>query len=179
MIEKTLGYLSKIVKVDSVNAVNSLAYVVWFQGCSYACKGCQNPHTWKLKSGQPLTKAKLDEILAEIPEGFALTLLGGDPLEQQNLDATKYLINNFKAKNPHSDVLIWTGRNYPVAKGLLGSSVKNVDFIKCGEFDITKFRKGLRYYGSTNQDMFYLKDGLIDSVWSDENTTFIKNTREA
>lgn len=175
MIEATLGYFEKFDKTDSVNAVGKVSSTIWFAGCSYRCPGCHNPQTWKLKSGEVLTKRRLDELLREIPPGFNLALLGGDPLESQNIQATKYLINNFKLIYPEADVLMWTGRDFNVAKGLLGPAMKQVDFIKTGTFDQSRFMRGLKYYGSTNQFFFHLKNGEVHSIWSDAEETFIDN----
>lgn len=172
MTKKILGYIIKVNKTDSVNTVGVLATSVWFGGCSFRCEGCYNPETWKLKNGKASSFEDLDNILKDIPEGFNLSLLGGDPLENQNLQATKYLISRFKSANPNKDVLIWTGRPLEVAKGLLGESIKHVDYLKVGQFEISKFKRNLKYYGSENQKFLYLKDGEPKAVWSDELQNF-------
>lgn len=173
MVEKTLGYLKKFTKVDSVNAVDKLSSVVWFGGCSYRCQGCHNPDTWKLRTGEKITQSIADEMINSIPSGFDLALLGGDPLEIQNLEATLYLVNKFKRLRPSDKILLWTGRDLDTAEQLMGASFKKIDYIKCGKFDILKFKKGLKYYGSTNQNFYLMENGLIKKQWSDELEDFI------
>ena len=83
--------------------------ILWLQGCSHHCKGCQNPETWCFNSGKEFdvkTKNKLIELL-KLPYIKGLTLSGGDPLDNYQ-DVYKLLIDiNKECKD--KDIWLYTG----------------------------------------------------------------------
>lgn len=169
-----LGYLKRIDALDSVNSVGKMSTTVWFAGCPFKCEGCHNPDTWEIHDGTPLYEEDLKHILQAKPSATNLSILGGEPLSKENIEATKWLVENFKKNNPLGKVLIWTGYELPAAKGLLSKDVvKLVDYIKVGVFVREKRDLKCKYYGSTNQEFFELHEGLIKAIWSDEKGVFI------
>ena len=74
--------------------------VIWFRGCSLHCKGCINPELWN--RNQSAYKS-VDEVLNLITDE-GVTLLGGEPLEQENLEE---LID--KLKNQNKSIILFTG----------------------------------------------------------------------
>ena len=68
-----------------------IAYVIYFQGCSFDCPGCHNPELQDFSGGYDVT---VKQILSQIDEEFydSVVFLGGEPLEQ--LNEVEYLANN-------------------------------------------------------------------------------------
>ena len=62
----------------------SLRSVVWFQGCSIGCKGCQNPATHSFSGGLEIEPEDLAyQIVRESADGTdGITISGGEPLHQ-------------------------------------------------------------------------------------------------
>lgn len=173
---EVLAYLKKVDRLDSVNTVGGLATTVWFSGCQFRCPGCHNPETWNKNNGSPVGEKELKALLDDKPIQTNLAILGGEPLNEDNIKGTQFLIENYKKVSPDGKVLIWTGYDYPVAKGLIGAKLfKNVDYLKTGLFVQEKFKKHAQYYGSTNQSFFQLKNGVIEKVWSDTTKEFELN----
>ena len=87
-----MNYL-KIDKEDVCNG-EGLRVVLWLSGCSHKCKGCQNPQTWDANSGIPFDDSAKEELFRELDKDYisGLTLTGGDPLFENNLDVVLDLI---------------------------------------------------------------------------------------
>lgn len=87
-----MNYL-KIDKEDVCNG-EGLRVVLWLSGCSHKCKGCQNPQTWAANSGIPFDKSAKEELFRELDKDYisGLTLSGGDPLFEGNLDDVLELV---------------------------------------------------------------------------------------
>lgn len=57
--------------------------VVFFQGCTLACPGCQNKHIWPADGGKLVEVSDLAETLANLAgNSKAVTVSGGDPMHQ-------------------------------------------------------------------------------------------------
>lgn len=87
-----MNYL-KIDKEDVCNG-EGLRVVLWLSGCSHKCKGCQNPQTWDANSGIPFDESAKEELFRELDNDYisGLTLTGGDPLFESNLDGVLDLV---------------------------------------------------------------------------------------
>lgn len=73
---------------------SGLRVVLWLSGCSHKCKGCQNPQTWDANSGIPFNESAKEELFRELDKDYisGLTLTGGDPLYESNLDGVLDLV---------------------------------------------------------------------------------------
>lgn len=89
---------------DDVCNGNGLRVVLWLSGCSHHCYNCQNPQTWNPNSGIPFDEAAKQEIFDELAKDYisGITLSGGDPLHEQNLDGVLDLIKEIREKYPIS-----------------------------------------------------------------------------
>lgn len=87
-----MNYL-KIDKEDVCNG-EGLRVVLWLSGCSHKCKGCQNPQTWDANSGIPFDESAKEELFRELDKDYisGLTLTGGDPLFEGNLNGVLELV---------------------------------------------------------------------------------------
>lgn len=77
-----------------MNNGSGLRVVLWLSGCSHRCKGCQNPQTWDANSGVPFDESAKEELFRELDKDYisGLTLTGGDPLYESNLDGVLDLV---------------------------------------------------------------------------------------
>lgn len=77
-----------------MNNGEGLRVVLWLSGCSHKCKGCQNPQTWDANSGIPFDESAKEELFRELDKDYisGLTLTGGDPLFESNLDSVLDLV---------------------------------------------------------------------------------------
>lgn len=110
-----------------MNNGGGLRVVLWLSGCSHRCKGCQNPQTWDADSGIPFNKLAKEELFRELDKDYisGLTLTGGDPLFESNLDGVLDLVtevneryntpqdtNEIRLSKPQKSIWIYTGYEF-------------------------------------------------------------------
>ena len=93
------------------NNGDGLRVVLWLSGCSHHCKGCQNPQTWDTSSGVPFDESAKEEIFKELNKDYisGITLSGGDPLNEANLDGVLDLVNQIRLLFPQKTIWLYTG----------------------------------------------------------------------
>ena len=93
------------------NNGDGLRVVLWLSGCSHHCKGCQNPQTWDTNSGIPFDESAKEEIFKELNKDYisGITLSGGDPLNEANLDGVLDLVNQIRLLFPQKTIWLYTG----------------------------------------------------------------------
>lgn len=77
-----------------MNNGEGLRVVLWLSGCSHKCRGCQNPQTWDANSGILFDESAKEELFRELDKDYisGVTLTGGDPLFEENLDEVLDLV---------------------------------------------------------------------------------------
>ena len=82
------------------NNGDGLRVVLWLSGCSHHCYNCQNPQTWDANSGIPFDESTKKELFRELDKDYisGLTLTGGDPLFESNLDGVLDLVTEFNKR---------------------------------------------------------------------------------
>ena len=94
-----------------MNNGDGLRVVLWLSGCSHHCYNCQNPQTWDVNSGIPFDESAKEELFRELNKDYisGLTLSGGDPLHEANLDGVLDLVNEIRLSLPNKTIWIYTG----------------------------------------------------------------------
>ena len=79
--------------VDMLNG-DGVRCSLWVSGCSHGCRGCFNQKAWSYNYGQEFTAETLDLILEDLSRPFikGLTVLGGEPLDKENIDTVEYVL---------------------------------------------------------------------------------------
>ena len=126
--------------------------VLFLQGCTHHCPGCQNPETHDIHGGTPCsTQAILNDILTD-RNLDGVTLSGGDPLLQP-----KACTEIAKACKQHGlSVWVYTGYLFEdIYTEKLGKDVSNllqyIDVLVDGLFDESLKSEDCLWRGSTNQ----------------------------
>lgn len=143
---------------------------LFVSGCTHHCKGCFNPETWDFNYGMPYTEETEKEILdfLEAPYIAGLTLLGGEPLEQEHQRVLLPLLRKVKERFPKKNTWCFTG--YLFDRDVLGTMCKEweeteefisyLDVLVDGEFEEEKKDLSLRFKGSSNQRTIMVKESL-------------------
>ena len=94
-----------------MNNGDGLRVVLWLSGCSHHCYNCQNPQTWDVNSGIPFDESAKKELFRELEKDYisGLTLSGGDPLHESNLDGVLDLVNEIRLLFPNKSIWIYSG----------------------------------------------------------------------
>ena len=84
------------------------------QGCHFHCKGCFNQDTWDFNGGKEWTeeiKNKFFELI-DRPYIKRITILGGEPLANENVFDIYNLIIKIKDKFPEKSIWLYTGYKF-------------------------------------------------------------------
>lgn len=140
---------------DMVNG-EGVCLSIWFQGCPHHCPGCHNPETWSLDGGQEIAYSELKaEMLAHLHDNKILrnlSLLGGEPLCDENLDYALDLAAAAHQAYPSIKVYCWTGFTYEALVEKYGKNIfKDIDVLIDGPFILAQRDITLKLRGSKNQ----------------------------
>ncbi|MBE7088106.1 MAG: anaerobic ribonucleoside-triphosphate reductase activating protein [Clostridiales bacterium] len=143
---------------------------LYVSGCRNRCKNCFNPETWDFNYGQPFTKEVEDKIIAALaPDHIkGLTLVGGDPFEEENQEALVDFVERVRATYPNKTIWCFTGYDFEAhlltgKKGNINTVMRLlncIDVLVDGRFveELKDIR--LRFKGSTNQRYILVKESL-------------------
>ena len=95
---------------DMLNG-DGLRVVLWLSGCSHNCYKCQNPQTHDPNSGILFDEKAEEELFRELSKDYisGLTLTGGDPLHENNLDGVLNLVNKIRLSCPNKSIWLYSG----------------------------------------------------------------------
>ena len=137
---------------DVING-EGVSVSVWLQGCPHRCKGCHNPETWNFEGGILYNQDMLTfEILKLIEKNGIkrnLSILGGEPLCEQNIELVKEILLAVKTAYPHIKVFLWTGYELEDIKDTL--ILEKVDVLITGPYIEEQRDITLPLRGSYNQ----------------------------
>ena len=101
---------AQIRELDISNG-EGVGVALFVQGCRFACKNCFNPDTWDFNGGKEWTQDTEDKLieLASRPYIKRLSILGGEPLADENLDGVLHLVNRFRLLFPNKSIWLYSG----------------------------------------------------------------------
>ena len=150
--------LASDLQPDSIVDGPGIRTVIWTQGCSHNCKGCQNPTTHDFKGGfsvgvEEVTK-ELDTLLGQ----QGITFSGGDPMFQPK--ACVQIAKHAKEKG--LNIWCYTGFTYEeVLKSKeMTNFLKYIDVLVDGKFELNEFSLNLDFRGSRNQRIIDVQKSL-------------------
>lgn len=84
---------------------------LFVQGCNFHCYNCFNKDTWDFNGGNEWTPEVEDKFieLASRPYIKRISILGGEPLTDENLDGILNLVNKIRLQMPEKTIWIYTG----------------------------------------------------------------------
>ena len=143
-------YYGRIRKVDIANGP-CVRVSLFVSGCRNHCKGCFQPETWDFHYGQPYDRFTANEIIKALsPEHISgLTILGGDPMEPENITEVTTLCYLVKKLYPDKTIWLYTGYHWENLKDL--EIMKYIDVMVDGPFIENLKDISLAYRGSSNQ----------------------------
>ena len=173
---------SQIRSMDVSNG-EGIGVALFVQGCPHHCKNCFNPETWDFNGGKEWTEEVKNEFLKLIDRPYIkrVSLLGGSPLADQNLDDIYNLIKEIKIKFPDKTIWLYTGYIVdifelpnsdhteiivnPMSKDMdcnfkRASIIRKCDVVIDGRYDEDKKDLRLNFRGSSNQRLIAVQESL-------------------
>ena len=141
--------------------------VLFVSGCRNACKGCFQPQTWAFDYGNEFDEKVQKEILDSLAPAYVqgLTLLGGEPFEEENQKDLLPFVRKVKERYPKKNIWAFTGYIYD--KDLIPGGRKYtedtdellslIDILVDGPFKEEEKDITLKFRGSRNQRVIDLQ----------------------
>lgn len=125
---------------------------IFLQGCHIHCSGCFNSELWDFDGGREVNDETLDTIhsLVNRPYIKGLSILGGEPLCEENLQTVAALCDIVKAI-PDKTVWVYTGYNYEGFNEDQKQAIDKADVVVDGKFEKGLYNHDLIFKGSKNQ----------------------------
>ena len=151
-----------LIKNDVVNG-EGICVSFFTQGCPHHCPGCFNPETWDFNGGRPLPTDIKGEIIKALVDNDVkrnFSILGGEPLCEQNKELVNELILSVKTALPHTNIYVWTGYEFSYLQKIkrsdtaINSILENTDVMITGPFEQDKKDLTLKLRGSANQEIW-------------------------
>ena len=151
-----------------------LGVSLFVQGCSFHCKNCFNHETWDFDGGKEWTPEIKEKFFKLINRDYVerVSILGGEPLVDKNVEAVLDLIKEIRFKFPNKKIWVYSGYewNTIVTSDLnferdkiskIRRDVLNyIDVLVDGKFDEEKKDLTLKWKGSTNQHVIDVQESL-------------------
>jgi len=151
---------------------------LFVQGCKFHCKNCFNPETWDFNGGKEFTYETESFLYKCINKPYIdrFTVLGGEPLCDENLGYVNHIIRSVKERFPDKKIWLYTGYTFDeiLTEWIQDSPPYNrfetvccVDTVVEGRFDEDKvdtYNEKIIWAGSYNQrviDTQNLKQNLF------------------
>lgn len=154
---------AEVLDCDVVNG-KRVGISLFVQGCPTPhCKGCFNPIAWDFQGGEDLSDARLKHLFKMIDRPYIkrISILGGEPLCEQNIDKVTEISKKCKEKFPDKSLWIWT--RYAFETDISSKEiVKYADYIVDGEFILEQKDLSLAFRGSKNQHIW---EKQPDETW--------------
>lgn len=185
-MEKSNNLHIMAVTGPDINNGPGFRVTIWVSGCTHACPGCQNRHTWKYGQGHKLDdmvpyhitcKEKILNLIGD-KHIDGVTISGGDPLDQsaQALKELAKFLSNIKKRYPEKSIWLYTGyliedlKNYPHKE-----VIKNCDVIIDGPYIKEKRNITIPFRGSTNQRIIDVQKSFKENkICTIDDSEFIK-----
>lgn len=157
---------NKIRKMDISNG-EGVRVSLFVQGCSFHCKNCFNQETWDFNGGKEFTTAEIQKIIELADKDYiaGLSILGGEPLHNNNVDEVFHIVATFKEKFPNKDIWLWTGFKFEdaIKDSKRKFILRNIDVLIDGQFEEDKKDLTLKWRGSSNQRVIDCKKSLAEN----------------
>ena len=142
---------------------------LFVSGCRLHCPGCSHRKCWDFDAGKRFTKEHLDQLLADAKSSnvSGLSILGGEPMDINNQPGVSDIVLAFRKKFPRKSIWVYTGYllendldpGRPMYTLWTPVIMDNIDALVDGPFVKSLHFSNLKYKGSSNQRIIYLKDG--------------------
>lgn len=160
----------RIKKTDIANGPG-VRVSLFVSGCRNHCKGCFQPETWDFNYGEEYDGVNTaNEIVKALTPDYisGLTILGGDPMEPENIDEVTSLCYIVKLLFPNKTIWLYTGYTWEDIRIRYPEILNYIDVLVDGPFIEDLKDISLAFRGSSNQRIIdvpaTLKTGYIEEV---------------
>ena len=161
---------------------DGLRVVLWLSGCSHNCYKCQNPQTHDPNSGILFDEKAEEELFRELSKDYisGLTLTGGDPLHENNLDGVLNLVNKIRLSFPNKSIWIYSGYSFTELFMYDDQIKKNPNYLRKDIMEIYKKRQEIVKQCTVMVDGRYIDSQRNPSKkWAGSDNQHVINVQES
>lgn len=167
-------------KIDECEMVNGsgCGISIYCQGCHLRCPGCFNSIAWDFNGGKEWASEVEKEFIKLIDRPYIkrISVLGGEPLADENVPDVLKLVNKIRLLFPEKSIWLFTGYTWesifnpvitddfnPTRDNLIIKRqciVSAVDVLVDGRFEEDKKNLSLAFRGSSNQRIIDVEQSL-------------------
>ena len=147
----------KIMKNDIVDG-EGVCVSFWIQGCPFHCHNCHNPETWDFNGGFEIPMDIRGQLIKDIAENGIIrnfSVLGGEPLCDENLSVVEDIIKGVRTAYPSIKIYLWTGYTIEQLQAKndkrINNILSNIDILIDGPYVDEQKDITLKLRGSKNQ----------------------------
>ncbi len=150
-----------------------IGIALFVQGCHFHCPNCFNPETWDFDGGKEWTEEVKNKFLelANRPYIKRISILGGEPLAEENLGDVLGLVNKIRLSSPQKSIWIYSGytwedildEDYNFLE--MHDALRQAIIAQCNVFVDGQYKESQRditipYRGSKNQRVIDIQKSL-------------------
>lgn len=150
---------------------------LFVQGCHFHCPNCFNPETWDFNGGKKWTEEVKNKFLELVNRPYIkrISILGGEPLAEENLDSVLDLVNKIRLSSPKKSIWIYSGytweeildEDYNFLE--MHDNLRQAIIAQCNVFVDGKYKESQRditlpYRGSKNQRLIDIQQTLKGKI---------------
>ena len=156
---------------------------LFVQGCDRHCFNCFNSETWDFNGGKEWTEKTKNKFMELIDKPYInrISVLGGEPLAEQNLNEVLSLIKEIRISFPEKSIWLYTGYNFDLLNSKYNEYkytpfaanadewltrweiISNVNVLVDGEYIDEQRDITLKWRGSSNQRVIDVKQSLTQN----------------
>lgn len=152
---------SEIRPIDTSNGPG-VRVSIFVSGCRHHCKNCFNQETWCFNYGNVYDENAHNRLISSINKEFidGLTILGGEPLEPENISEVLSIIKDINMKFPDKNIWLYSGFTFEELQerrekeAELDEILKRINHLVEGRFVESKKDLRLKFRGSSNQRIY-------------------------
>ena len=145
---------------------DGVGVALFVQGCNFHCFNCFNKDTWDFNGGKEWTPEIEDKFieLANKPYIKRISILGGEPLADENLDGVLNLVNRFRLLLPEKTIWLYTGFTWET---IWDNALDNMFNLGVEELSLTKECEQSLELFKMRREIIKQCDVLIDGRYVD------------
>lgn len=150
-------------KMDISNG-EGIGISLFVQGCHFHCKNCFNPETWDFNGGKEWNDEVKEYFIGLLKNEHIkrVSILGGEPLCDENVDAIIELCKRIKTEYSDKKIWVYTGYEFNNIKDSEHKKeiLQWIDILVDGPYVDELQDFNLRFRGSSNQRIIDVPSSL-------------------
>lgn len=166
---------AQIRNIDISNG-EGVGVALFVQGCNLRCKNCFNSEIWDFNGGKEWTEETKKQFMKLIDRPYIkrISILGGEPLAENNIGEVLSLVKEIRISYPQKNIWLYTGysiedivnfnsvsqQNFDIDNFIRNSILTYIDVLVDGEYIDEQRDVSLAYRGSKNQRVIDVQKSL-------------------